>query len=535
MKRQKLLAVLPLLFAGIVGLAASPVFAQTHKEEARVAKNVWSGYWWPTYRAEILGPLGKYDKLTGANSVQWQKTNYPPKVNGRPVPKWHGLCHAWAASSVLEDEPTRSVSAGNARLSIGDQKGWLAVCHANDVANFYGRRYNGGGDDPNDLSPEDLWSALRRHIKEQRIPIVLDIEPLEQVWNYPVYAYRVEYSPKSAGSDWHAGKICVWMADDGVPKDFVGTRRLYQEYTFEAQFAGGSIIVGTGRWTGKSVKVHPDFAWFPYVVRPENPEVDYATVCKLTGRNPITSVQPPTTPDTTPDTTPETDPETTPDTTPDATPETDSDTIPEDGSVSLTVESLLALVDGTTTSDFQFNVNLPNHTDGQFVAGEEITLSGKSQEDGYLYLFAVNPNGDVSVLYPQPNDDNRVRANEPFAIPSNDAKYLWRASEPIGIHRIKAVVTEKPLVFTGSSFDAPDDSAQLGDFADADKIALKLGELALRLSPSENEAIQELKKSKGGVPFDDELKAKIGRYAQTEATLYIGKAPETKPEVPEKK
>lgn len=193
--QQRLIWFSCVILAGMF-LLTSGILAQTYKEEGRIPEDIWSGYWWPTAKGEILGPLSKYDQLTGAKSAEWEKKHHPARVNGRAVPDWNGLCHGWAASCVLEKEPNKSVLSNNVTLTVGDQKGWLAVCHGDDVANFYGRRYNGPSDDLADLSPEDLWKVLRTHIKDQGIPVILDLEPKEQIWNYPVYAYRVEYTPQ---------------------------------------------------------------------------------------------------------------------------------------------------------------------------------------------------------------------------------------------------------------------------------------------------------------------------------------------------
>jgi len=39
--------------------------------------------------------------------------------------------------------------------------------------------------------------------------------------------------------------------------------------------------MGSGRWVNRSKKNHPDFAWYPYVGRSANPEVNYGVVQNL--------------------------------------------------------------------------------------------------------------------------------------------------------------------------------------------------------------------------------------------------------------
>ncbi|MDD3588524.1 MAG: DUF4384 domain-containing protein [Thermoguttaceae bacterium] len=505
-----------LLSAGMLFFAASFAFAQTYKEEGRVEKEVWSGYWWPTSRGEILGPLAKYDQLTGSNAVSWEKKNRPSQVNGRSAPDWTGLCHGWSASSVMEVEPRQTVLSHNIQLSTGDQKGWLAIAHSNDVANVYGKRYSGPNDDPSDLSPEELWKVLRAHIKEQGVPLVLDIEPKEQVWNYPVYAYRVEYAPK-AGSTLCQGKICVWMADDAVPKNFIGLKQAYQEYTFEAEIQNGSIVMGTGHWTGNSVNVHPDFAWFPYIVRSGNSELTYENVCLLLGRKPAGDPTPATAPETTPATTPATAPATAPETTAVTAPESAR---PETDEACLSYAQLISLL-AEKKSDFNFNVEAVGRMDGRFREGEMLTLGGICESDGYLYIFAINPQGNISLLYPQPGDHNAIKARERFILPDEHARYTWELGAPLGIHRVKAVVTERPILFTG----LPAAKSEMS-FADADKVVLKLSELAIRTTPSESKSVGSLLPDAkgGGLPgVDDATHAVLGRFAQDEVVIYVGK------------
>ena len=186
------------LFTGIFSFSSSNCSAEI--EEAHSNLTPWSGYWWPHYEGAILGPLSKYDKTTGKNSTAWEKNNHP---SGSQVPKWFGYCHAWAASAVMEQEPRKSRQvqgpASSLVLKVSDQKGWLAVGHAKDVANSYGDRFgdNRGSEDRHDLAPDQLWRLLKLYVKQQGIPLILDVEAGDQVWNYPIYAYRIQYQPQA--------------------------------------------------------------------------------------------------------------------------------------------------------------------------------------------------------------------------------------------------------------------------------------------------------------------------------------------------
>lgn len=472
-------------------------------EEGRVKTEVWSGYWWPSSKGEILGPLKKYDALTGRKAEAWERTNNPTNPN---LPQWYGLCHGWAASSVMEIEPKTLLRSGNQTLSVGDQKGWLAVCHDDDVANFYGDRYGDGvgNEDRQDIAPDELWMVLRRHIKEQGVPIILDLEPGEQVWNYPAFAYKIEHRPVSSGSPIHQGTISIWFADDAVPKDFVGLKRVFQRYRFQVEMRGDSVVMGTGKWIGESVKNHPDFAWFPYIVRSSNPEMDYNTACKLLGRRPA---GPP--------------PVTTPSPTPTPTPTPGSPVVPEEAAPEnvLTLSQLLLLLEGEK-SDFVFDINTERF-DRKYAENEMLSINGISKEAGYLYLFGIDPDGKLSVLYPQPEDDNRVEADKPFTVPSPNASYQWRLTPPHGDYRVKAVVTEKPLRFTGEYAKKPEKTG-----AAPEKTVLDWNELLMRVIPTEQEVVNEnAGKAKGGENSEMPLLEKtLGRFAQDEEVIYVGPA-----------
>jgi hypothetical protein len=85
--------------------------------------------------------------------------------------------------------------------------------------------------------------------------------------------------------------MTLLMADDAVPPNYVGTKTRKQTYQFTFQMRDGNIVMGSGRWTGPSVKDHPDFAWYPTKAVAANPEVIYAKVQRL-----VTPAQTPSAP-----------------------------------------------------------------------------------------------------------------------------------------------------------------------------------------------------------------------------------------------
>jgi len=443
-----------LALALIVG-TAQPGRAST-VEEGHARAIPWSGYWWPHSQGAMIGPLAKYDAITGKRAAAWEQRTHP---RGPDVPRWHGYCHAWAASSLMEAEPQTVRTAGvegRIRLSVGDQKGLLAVCHARDVANTYGDRYGDGrgSEDKSDLAPDTLWRLLKLHLKQQGVPLILDIEAGAQVWNYPVYAYRIQYSPygnnspttnDSPGSNdgLQLAQMTLWMADDAVPPDYLGVKVKRHTYTFTFRLRNGSVVMGSGKWAGPSQEDHPDFAWYPYIAVAENPEIDYGIVRQLvraeTPAAPTTTTPPATAPSSPTPPLPATPPS-------EARPNPVSPGDFERGNESVVSPLELVALIANRTSSFGLDVSVDRQ---RYQENETFTLTGISDRDGYLYLLSIDSAGDLSVLSPQPGQDNRIRAHREFTFPAANDGFVVQVRPPSGTHRIKAIVTSRPLALTG--------------------------------------------------------------------------------------
>ena len=175
-------------------------------------------------------------------------------------------------------------------LGVGDQKGLLAACHTRDVANSYGDRFGDGegSEDKQDLAPDRLWYLLKLYLHERGVPLILDLEAGPEVWNFPVYAYEIDYQPAGADGQYQA-TLALLLADDGVPPDYVGTKPRRHTYQFSFCMRDGAVEADSGRWLGTSRDDHPDFAWYPLVTVAENPEVKHPAVQRLMGAAPATS------------------------------------------------------------------------------------------------------------------------------------------------------------------------------------------------------------------------------------------------------
>src|SRR5207249_4616084 len=120
---------------------------------------------------------------------------------------------------------------------VGDQKGLLTAAHAEDLANVYGERYNGPGDDMSDIAPDVLWHYLKLYVKQQGLPLILDIDAGEQVWYYPVYAYKVSYTP--AGGDDYRCVMTIFFSDNAISPEIVGVKANSRTYSFTCKMREG--------------------------------------------------------------------------------------------------------------------------------------------------------------------------------------------------------------------------------------------------------------------------------------------------------
>ena len=449
----------------------------------------WSGSYWPIREGALIrGPLAKYDRITGRQAARWEFQENPPHGE---VPEWFGYCHAWSAAAVLDHEPSRMQAAigldgAPVNLGIDDQKGLLTACHTDDVAQHYGIRYDGQpDDDPQDIYPDQLWRVLKLYVQQRGVPIIIDVESGTQVWNYPVYAYRVVYRPTGQGDRYFA-EMTLWMADDAVPPNILGVQISKQTFYFTFSLREGAAQLGTGRWVEPSVNNHPDFAWFPYVVRAENPEVDYERVRQLLGFPAADASPIPLGPGNIPSATgdPSAPPTTSipldnrgthptvltvpPNTIP-VLPSQPTESPAGLGGVHVTpgghVENptaaapqpwllspmeLLSLI-LNQTSHFDLDVTVDKFDGGHYDPGQPLTVRGTSARSGYLYLFYIDSQGGLMLLFPREGQRNWIQADARFHVPSAADDQTFHVAGPPGVHRIKAVVTTQPLMFTGLS------------------------------------------------------------------------------------
>lgn len=254
-------------------MAAAPtVMAGSDAANVPANRIPWSGYWWPKLAGELVygytyepSPLEKYDAyITGyypAEAVaQGLVRAYDPE--GEP---WHGHCDNWAAASVLEPEPRQPGDLKGIPFAVGDKKGLLTLLYSKYATTTYGTRNSGSdSDDPDDIYPggvDGFHQTLINYIANQGLPIVAEIDPGIEIWSYPIYRYEMDWDDDG---DIRHVTCRVWMADDFVSPDYVGTQDATETYTYALKIDhNGDILDDPGYWEGDSIDSHPDFLWFP--------------------------------------------------------------------------------------------------------------------------------------------------------------------------------------------------------------------------------------------------------------------------------
>ena len=305
-------------------------------------------------------------------------------------------------------------------LTVGDQKGLLAACHTQDIANTYGRRFwaESPVEEKADLAPDVLWRLLALYIGRLKTPLILDIEAGPEVWNYPVFAYQIKYNSTGEGKQIQ-GAMTLLMADNSVHVDFVGLKVRRHVYFFQCEREQGAVVVGSGKWIGASRENHPDFAWYPYQARAENPEVDYPTVKHLLASS--EKERDPATPDPERTETERTETD---------RPATDFALIDKPNAPVVLSPLELAAAVAATTSDFAFDITVDRLDGGRYKIGETFQVTGVSEVEGYLYLFHINPAGRLNLLFPSDGAPRKISADKRFEIPAPKDKTVFRVTGP---------------------------------------------------------------------------------------------------------
>ncbi len=169
-----------------------------------------------------LSPAEKYDSLMGLDhypltKVSWAEGKEYLDEYGK-VESWMGLCHGWAAVSIMMPEPKRSLEIptpkGPKLFYPSDIKGLGTLLWAKGdfETRFIGGRCN--SKNPNednqdrsvekdclDNNPGTWHQVVVNQIGVTKRPFIMDANYSYEVWNHPVFSYEYKYfHPKTRKS-----------------------------------------------------------------------------------------------------------------------------------------------------------------------------------------------------------------------------------------------------------------------------------------------------------------------------------------------
>jgi len=306
-----------------------------------------SSSYWPMTENGILArwqgsgipsPAEKYGMLFLGRNEQQRMYNWIQKYHGKSVPNvepWFGICQGWAASAIMERPPRRAiavrrVNGANGQVSVeectsgnfsgcmtfspGDLTALLAEDYSNMDARLIGDRcdtelsrfsYDSAGrvQDPKCRSNAGtLFLLATNFIKQNKRGFVVNATNGNEVWNQPVFAYRLlayrQVDAQQAARlidrrrttyDWNPNATAfryvvmslVWAqeasptVDSPPPLETAG-----ENYQFILELDANGVVIG-GEWIGENKRVHPPFFWAPVAPGTQVPYLEHDKLKQL--------------------------------------------------------------------------------------------------------------------------------------------------------------------------------------------------------------------------------------------------------------
>ncbi|HEX5059777.1 MAG TPA: pre-peptidase C-terminal domain-containing protein [Kofleriaceae bacterium] len=241
------------------------------------ARNIpWAGNYWPVYEDSINykwngsssdAPSTKYGRAFGVTGVEDGVSRYhgidaqasrtacttdsqcnsslgeacakrTGQTNGRCIPTWWGICHAWSPAAILLPEPKHAVTYNNVEFKVQDIKALLTLvhdqtdtkfvslrCDALDASNEitfdkYGRPNNTNAE-CRDTNPGTFHVLMTNYLGKQGEAFVYDRTWDGEVWNQPLRGYRITASTEISALE--ANKLIGVPAEGGTTSTKTGT------------------------------------------------------------------------------------------------------------------------------------------------------------------------------------------------------------------------------------------------------------------------------------------------------------------------
>ncbi|KAJ3058480.1 hypothetical protein HK102_010483 [Quaeritorhiza haematococci] len=332
-------------------------------KEAKLSRTPWPGSYWPTWADSInyrwngdnnLSPVEKYAKAFGHDAKQLsdavsqlqgiqsqggrrtckRKSDCASlrdgsecairrgETEGLCIPRWFGLCHAWAPAAYLEKEPKCEVEYKGVTFNTNDLKALMTSIYdqAGIPTIFGGKRcYE---DEPSldeygrfkdvscrDLNPGLFHLVMANMLGRFKHSFIIDKDSASQVWNQPVLGYKVletveisredamrKFFPDRAAEAYpfnadakklvYVRTILDYIVERGEDGPLINNpdimaeaiQQMDLEYVLELEDEGR--IIG-GEWVNGSKQEHPDFLW----VSTEKASKEVSVVNTITYKN----------------------------------------------------------------------------------------------------------------------------------------------------------------------------------------------------------------------------------------------------------
>lgn len=298
--------------------------------EAR--KKPYTGYWYPhryggtarIFKGKSQSALHKYDQAfpssDGSSAVAWEN-----RYHSGGGSTWTGHCNGFAGASQRHLEPQFEVIRNGVRFTPADIKTLLTETHLHVQTYILGGRrcrnvivenaINSGTNCPagfrkistnnrkvkcvknppsraaspqlsacEDVNAGTFHLALANWVGRREQTIIFDKEAYHQVWNYPLFRYKILdgsrfisktealnklnrhrsniYPFNSAATSFYYTKMQITYAQvaDAEVNTYPNLKEEQEVYTYILEIDDFGDIVG-GEWVGNSYHTHPDFLW----------------------------------------------------------------------------------------------------------------------------------------------------------------------------------------------------------------------------------------------------------------------------------